>query len=115
MAKATFQNKNILFTSKLDLNLGKKPVKCYIWSIALCGAETETPRKADRKYLKNFDMWCWRKMEMISWIDHVRNESVLHRVKQQRNIPHEISKGKANCIGNILQRNWLLNKLLKKI
>jgi len=35
-------NKKILFTSKLDLNLGKKLVKCYIWSIlvALFGAET---------------------------------------------------------------------------
>jgi len=28
------------FTSKLDLNLGKKLLKCYIWGITLCGAET---------------------------------------------------------------------------
>jgi hypothetical protein len=41
MAKAVF-NKKILFTSKLDLNLRKKPIKCYIWSVALCGAETGT-------------------------------------------------------------------------
>ena len=34
MAKAAF-NKKILFTSKLDLNLRKKLVMCYIWSIAL--------------------------------------------------------------------------------
>jgi len=33
-------NKKILFTSKLDLNLGKKLAKCYVWSIALYGAET---------------------------------------------------------------------------
>jgi hypothetical protein len=39
MAKAAF-NKVALFTSKLDCNLRKKPVKCYIWSIALCGAGT---------------------------------------------------------------------------
>jgi hypothetical protein len=38
-AKAAF-NKEALFTFKLDCNLGKKPVKCYIWSIALCGAGT---------------------------------------------------------------------------
>jgi hypothetical protein len=35
-------NKKILFTSKLELNLSKKLVKCYIWSVALCGAETWT-------------------------------------------------------------------------
>jgi hypothetical protein len=40
MAKAAFNKKKTLVTSKMDLNLSKKLVKCYIWSIALCGAET---------------------------------------------------------------------------
>jgi hypothetical protein len=35
MAKAAFNKKKTLFTSKLDLNLRKKLVKCYIWSMAL--------------------------------------------------------------------------------
>jgi hypothetical protein len=30
-------------------------------------------------------MWCWRRMEKISWTDHVRNE-VLLRIQEQRNI-----------------------------
>jgi hypothetical protein len=38
-------------------------------------------------------------MEEISWTDHVRNENVLLRVKEQRNIRHEIRKRKANWIG----------------
>ena len=40
MAKAALNKKKTLFTSKLDLNLRKKLVKCYIWSTALYGAET---------------------------------------------------------------------------
>jgi hypothetical protein len=39
-----------LFTSKLDLNLRKKLVKCYILSMALYGAENWTLRKVDQKY-----------------------------------------------------------------
>ena len=39
LAKAAF-NKKTLFTSKLDFNLRKKLVKCYIWCMALYGAET---------------------------------------------------------------------------
>jgi len=50
MAKAAF-NKKTLFTSKLDSNLRKKLVKCYIWSIALYSAETRTFQKVDQKYL----------------------------------------------------------------
>ena len=49
MAKAVFNKKKTLFTSKLDLNLRKKLVKCYIWSMALLGAETWTLRAADQK------------------------------------------------------------------
>ena len=42
MAKGAFNKKKNLFTSKLDLNLRKKLVKCYVWSMALYGAETLT-------------------------------------------------------------------------
>jgi len=52
-------------------------VKCYVWSLALYGAETWTLRAVDQKHLESFEMWCWRGMEEISWTDHVRNEEVL--------------------------------------
>jgi hypothetical protein len=47
-------------------------------------------------------------MEKISWTDHVRNEEVLLRVKEQRNILHEIRNRKASWIGYILRTNCLL-------
>jgi len=50
-------------------------------------------------------------MEKISWTDHVRNEEVLLRVKEQRNILHEIRKRKANWIGHILRWNCLLQRV----
>ena len=50
-------------------------------------------------------------MEKISWTDHVRNEDVLHKVKEQKNILHEIRKRKANWIGHILRRNCLLQRV----
>jgi len=53
-------------------------------------------------------------MEKISWTDHVRNEEVLLRVKEQRNILHEISKRKANWIGHIFRRNCLLQRVIEK-
>jgi len=52
-------------------------------------------------------------MEKISWTDHVRSEEVLLRVKEQRNILHEISKWKANWIGHILRRNCLLQWVIE--
>jgi hypothetical protein len=56
--------RRLFFTSKLDLNLRKKLVKCYIWRTALCVAETWTVWKTNHRYVKTNEMWCWRKMEI---------------------------------------------------
>ena len=52
-------------------------------------------------------------MEKIIWTDHVRNEEVLLRVNEQRNILHEIIKRKAKWIGHILRRNCLLKQVIE--
>ena len=55
----------------------------------------------------------YRRMEKISWTDHVRNEEELLRVNEQRNILHETRKRKANWIGHILRRNCLLKQVIE--
>ena len=52
-------------------------------------------------------------MEKISWTNHVRNEEVLLRVNEQRNILHEIRKRKVNWIGHTLRRNCLLQQVIE--
>jgi hypothetical protein len=61
MAKAAFNKKKNLFTSKLDLNMWKRLVRCYVWSITLYGAETWKLRATDQKHPESFEMWCWRR------------------------------------------------------
>jgi len=73
------------YHQQIQFKFKEETNKCYCWSIALYGAETWTLWKADQKYLESFEMWCWRRMEQISWVDHIRNEDVL-RVKEGRNI-----------------------------
>jgi hypothetical protein len=96
MAKAAFNKKKNLLTSKLDLNSRKKLAKCYIRSIALYGVETWTLGKVGQKYLGSFEMWCWRRMEKLSWTDRVGNEEVLHRVKEDGYILHTTKR--RNCL-----------------
>jgi hypothetical protein len=43
----------------------------------------------------------------------VRNEDVLLRVKEQRNILHEIRKRKANWIGHIFRGNCILQRVIE--
>jgi hypothetical protein len=53
-------------------------------------------------------------LEKISWTDRVRNEEVLHRVKEDRNILHTIKRRKAKWIGHILRRNCLLKHVIER-
>ena len=77
----------------------------WCWNLDASGSRSETPGKFWDVVLE--------KVEKISWTDHVRNEEVLLRVKEQRNILHEIRKWKANWIGHILRRNWLLQRVIE--
>jgi hypothetical protein len=42
--------------------------------------------KVDLKYMENFRMWCWRRMDNNSWTDRLRNK-VLQRVKEEGSVP----------------------------
>jgi hypothetical protein len=93
---------NEAFNRKKTLSLQqtrrKKLVKCYIVSIALYGAGTWTLQKVCLKYLLSLEILCWRRMQMISWTDHVRNGEVFLKK----------GVGKANWVNYILHRNSLL-------
>jgi hypothetical protein len=59
-----------------------------------------------------FEMWCWRRIEKISWTDRVRNKEVLHRIKD-RSILHTVKRRKTNWIGHIFRRNCLLKRVIE--
>jgi len=48
----------------------------------------------------------------IRWTDHVRNEEVSHRDKDEGNVVQNVKRRKANWIGHILSRNCLLRHVI---
>ena len=55
----------------MNIELRKKLVRCYVWSITPYGSETWALRELERKYLESFEMWCWNRMEKIKWPEKV--------------------------------------------
>jgi hypothetical protein len=60
MAKAAFTRRKTLLTNKLDFNLRKKVMKCYISNTALYDAKTWMLQKVHHIYLENSEIWSWR-------------------------------------------------------
>jgi hypothetical protein len=68
----------------------------------------------DQKHLESFEMWCWRRMEKISWTDHVRNEEVLLTVKEQINILTKYANGRRTGLVTFCVETAFYNGLLKE-
>ena len=101
MAKKVFMGKKKLFTGIMNLELKKRIMKCLVWSVALYAAETWTLTQTDRRRLEAFEMWIWRRMEKISWLDKVTNEEVLKRVNEDRQILNSLWQRKHRWIGHV--------------
>ena len=115
LTKAAINKNKTLFTSKLDLNLGKKPVMCYIWRIALYGAETWTFQKIDQKYLESFRCGTGkgsrRSVGQIVWKGRI---ILLYSTKDERNTLDTTDIRKADWIGHNMRINCIINTLLKE-
>jgi hypothetical protein len=88
-------------------------VKCYIWSVDSYGSEILTLRKVDQNYPGNFLNAILVKDGAISWIDRLKNEEVLQRIKEERNILPETIQRKSNWIGHILRMKCLLKHVIQ--
>ena len=60
-------------SKKLSLELKKRLVKSLVWSVALYGCESWTLRKEEERKIEVFEMWVWRRMLRVSWIDRKTN------------------------------------------
>ena len=115
IAKEAFNGNQRPLCGKINKNLRKRLAKCYVWSVALYGAETWTLMKEDEKRLEAFEMWVWRAMEKVRWVDKVRNDEVLRRIGEERRILKVIENKKRNWLGHCLRRDCLLTTTMEGV
>uniref|UniRef100_A0A8D8SXR8 Craniofacial development protein 2 n=1 Tax=Cacopsylla melanoneura TaxID=428564 RepID=A0A8D8SXR8_9HEMI len=114
-ARSAFNNMSKLFkTHNLTVEMKMRLLRCYIFSIMLYGIESWTLTGATTSRLEAFEMWIYRRILRISWMDRITNESVLQRMKKDKEIMHTIKRRKLEYLGHIL-RNENKYHLLKCI
>ena len=112
-AKRAFSKKYNLFTSKINLNVRKRFLKVYVWSVALYGSENWTIGVSEKKRLEAFEMWCYRRMLKIRRVDKVTNEEVLRQIDEERSIWKNIVKRRDRLIGHILRHPGIVALILE--
>ena len=105
MAKEAFNRMRSIFCKPLEKELRKRLMKCFVWSVALYGAETWTLRRNEQKRLEAFEMWILRRMERVKWTDIIKNAVLLERVREGRIMLEWIKKRKRNWLGHWFRKN----------
>jgi len=73
-------------------------VNSVLWSVVLYASETWSVTEADGKRLEAMEMWIWRRMEKISWVDKISNEEVfLQRINETKTMLDTVGKCKFTC------------------
>ena len=108
LAKNAFNNiRNLVTNSKISMEIRKRFIKCYVWSVLLYGYETWTMSTTDEKKIEAVEMWCHRRMLKLPWTERKANEEVLQMASAERNIIATIRSRQMRFLGHIMRRGEL--------
>ena len=68
------------------MEVNNRLLKCYIWSVLTYGCESWTLSKVMEKRLEDTEMWFYKKMLRIFWVQRVTNAEVLKKMKAKRQL-----------------------------
>ena len=78
-------------------------LRCYVFSVLLYGVEAWTLNDSNIKRLEAFEMWCYRRILKISWVDRVRNAEVLERLSKSTEIVCTVKSRKLQYFGHVMR------------
>src|SRR6478609_11537418 len=114
MPKNAFNKRKELLTKSIKVDLRKRLVKTVVWPVVLYGCKTWTMRKEAINRFNAFEMWVWRRMGKVSWMDKMTNEQVLSSMNKKRSLIKTIWDRKKNCIGHVVRGDGLMKLVLKE-
>lgn len=83
-----------------------------IFPIAVYAAETWTLKKTDRKRIEAFELWVYRRILRVSWVEHRTNASVLQELKIKKRLLNQINKAYLSYFGHIARRTGEMENLV---
>lgn len=103
-ARGTFMKMKKVFCSRdLSLELKIRLMRCYVLSVLYYGLESWTLKKNDMRKMEAFELWIYRRILRISWVERVTNIEVLRRMKKEREIILTIKERKLLYLGHIMR------------
>ena len=87
----------------ITLRTKSRLVKVLVFPIVLYGAESWTMRKLERKVIDAFELWCWRRLLRVTWIDRKTNVWVIDNIKPEWTLESRIVKASLCYFGHVIR------------
>ena len=100
-----FKSRDIAFPTKVHL------VKAMVFPVVMYGCESWTIKKAERRRIDPFELWCWRRLLRVPWTARRSNQSIL-KISPECSLDGLMLKLKLQCFDYLMQRTDSFEKTL---
>ena len=98
----------------IDITLSTKVhmVKAIVFPVVMYGCESWTVKKAKRRRIDAFELWCWRRLLRVPWTARRSNQSILKEISSGCSLEGLMLKLKLQYFGHLMRRVDSLEKTL---
>ena len=101
-----FKSRDVTLPTKVHL------VKAMVFPVVMYRCESWTVKKAERRRIGAFELWCWRRLLRIPWTARRSNQSILKEISPGCSLEGLMLKLKLQYFGHLMQRVDSLEKTL---
>ena len=101
-----FKSRDITLPTKVPL------VKAMVFPVVMYGCESWTVKKAERRRIDAFELWCWRRLLRVPWTAGRSNQSILKEISPGISLEGLMLKLKLQYFGHLMRRVDSLEKTL---
>ena len=101
-----FKSRDITLPTKVRLD------KAMVFPVVTYGCDSWTVRKAERRRIDAFELWCWRRLLGVPWTARRSNQSILKEISPGISLEGMMLKLKLRYFGHLMRRADSLEKTL---
>ena len=102
----TLKSRDITLSTKVCL------VKAMVFPVVMYGCESWTIKKADRRRIDAFELWCWRRLLRVPWTARRSKQYILREISLGCSLEGLMLKLKLQYFGHLMQRADSFEKTL---
>ena len=103
---------SMLQSRDITLPIKAHLIKAMVFAVVMYGCESWTVKKAERRRISAFELWCWRRLLRVPWTARRSNQSILKEISPGCSLEGLMLKLKLQYFGHLMRRANSLEKTL---